>query len=436
MGSFDINKLNGGSGGQQKRGARPERLFIEVDEYLTPEGGHAYAVGRRIDKPEETVKVRLNSVSERLADRPDLNAEKVKALYSTGENVRGSIASKQKDGVKLLSFDDARRIGVDENGVVEYRAHWSKTMSNDPKAEYMIGQAHIRLKDADPAQGRDKGQAYVEMMRWSLPIDKDNVDEALLKAFSIKDDAGRARDPLVALRVSYEGDTKASAKVFGKLEEDKKYDPITEEYKTVRRAVDADKTIEFIMSGQPGFTKYQTAELDKARAIICAIKGLPEPKFNSDPVEDKRLFDAAQNIYYGVESGALKVELIASEKIDFGSDSRKTYLSNKDLPQLAVYNGTNKEIVEDNKVRVTKFAGYTNTVVAFHRHSDGEPYAVFASPQKMSPFVKDMNDIPLQPAPMPEFAMEKTAQAGNSVTAVAPKPDPEVVEDDDNDYAP
>ncbi|WP_240533929.1 hypothetical protein [Aeromonas veronii] len=43
--------------------------------------------------------------------------------------------------------------------------------------------------------------------------------------------------------------------------------------------------------------------------------------------------------------------MIAAEKIDFGADSRKTYLNDKDRPQLAAY--TIKEAVDETRVRET-----------------------------------------------------------------------------------
>ncbi len=424
MSSFDPSKLGQRSGGgQPNKGPRAERVFLVVDSYETPAEGFHYAVGHKADKPDEKIKVRLNTVQERSADRPSENVDKIKAQYVTGENTRDSISDKAKAGIKLLSFDDARRLGQDENGVTEYRAHWPKTMSTNPEAEVMAGFAHVKLKEAGEYSGRrSPAQAYVELMKSSVVADKDGIEKVLADALTIKDEQGRARDPLVVMRIRHENKVVATARIYPSTEVAKVFDQNLGEHKEVRRKVDADKTIADLLSGKPGANDESNRQLDRARAVVAGIKGLDEPKFNT---ADTRVVDDFRNLYYGAKAGALQVEVIAAEKIDFGADSRKTYLNDKDRPQLAAY--VIKEAVDESRVRES--SGYINTVVAVHRHPDGEPYAVFASPVQMYPKAQKLNELAINPSSDPALAAA-AKPVEPEAAAAAP------VEDDDNDYAP
>lgn len=430
MSSFDPSKLGQRSGGgQPNKGPRAERVFLVVEGYETPAEGFHYALGHKADKPDEKVKVRLNTVQERSADRPSENVDKIKAQYVTGENTRDSISDKAKAGIKLLSFDDARRLGKDENGVTEYRAHWPKTMSTNPDAEVLAGVAHVKLKEAGEYSGRrSPAQAYVELMKSSVVADKDGIDKALSDALTIKDEQGRARDPLVVMRIRHENKVVATARIYPSTEVAQVFDQNLGENKEVRRKVDADKTIEDLLSGKPGANDESNKQLDRARAVIAGVKGLDEPKFNTP---DARVVDDFRNLYYGAKAGALQVEVIAAEKIDFGADSRKTYLNDKDRPQLAAY--VIKEAVDETRVRES--SGYINTVVAVHRHPDGEPYAVFASPVQMYPKAQKLAEISMNPPADPALVAESKADAAaKPVEPEAAAADPVV--DDDNDYAP
>lgn len=387
MSNFDPGKLGkSGGGSQPSRGPRSERVFLVVESFQTPAEGFHYAIGHKADAPDEKIKVRLNTVTDRAADRPNENVDKIKAQYITGENTRESISDKEKAGIKLISFDDARRVGQ-ENGVTEYRAHWPKTMSTNPQAEVLTGLAHVKLREAGEYNGkRTAAQAYVELLKGSTIADKDGIDKALVDGLSIKDDQDRARDPFVILRVAHEGRVVASPRIYPATEPTKVFDQNLGDYKEVGRKVDAEKTIESLLSGKQGRNDFDNRTLDTARAVIAGIKGLDEPKFNSP---DEGVRDSIRNLYYGARAGALEVEIVLAEKIDFGSDSRKTYLNDKDRPQLAAY--TIKEAAGDDKVKESP--GFTKTVVAVHRHPDGEPYAVFASPVQMYPRVEKLSEL-------------------------------------------
>ncbi len=432
MSGFDPSKLTTGGAKPQRsnRGPRAERVFLAVEEYQTPAEGFHYAIGHKVDAPDEKVKVRLNTVAERQQDRPNDSADKIKSQYVTGENTRDSLADKSKAGITLISFDDARKVGADENGVTEYRAHWPKTISTDPSAEVFSGVAHVRLRDASEGPGgRRAAQAYVELLEKSAVVDGSSVDKALGDALAIKDEQGRARDPLVILRAAHEGNVVLTGRVYPSNEETQVFDQNLGENKTVYRKVDAEATIDRLLSGEPGRNDFENRQLDTARALVAGLKGLDEPKFNSP---DESVRDSMRNLYYGAKSGALEVEITSAIKIDFGADTRKTYLKDKDRPQLAAY--TIKETLEGgDEPRVRESAGYTNTVVAVHRHQAGEPYAVFASPTEMYPKAQKLADLKLASAP--ELAAEKGKEA-EAERKPEPEPEPEPASSPSDDFEP
>jgi hypothetical protein len=370
-----------------------------VTDYYTPADSFHYAIGHRLDKPEEQVRVRLNTVDERHADKPDDSIDKIKSLYVTGENTRDTLADKAKAGVRLLSFDDARKVSA-ENGVTEYRAHWPKTIATEPSAETVIGMAHVRLRDAVEIEGKPRkaAQAYIEMFKGAAVVNAENIDAVLKSGLSIKDEQNRSRDPLVILRVFHEGKQVAAPRIYPAMKKDKVFDQGLGQHKDISVKVDADETIGKVMAGGPGRDDFETRQLDTVRALVAGLKGLDEPKFAS---ADDAVRDSIRNLYYGAKAGALQVEVISAEKIDFGADSRKTYLANKNRPPMVSY-----EMREQNGDDLKQSPGFTKTVVAFLRHPDGEPYAVFAAPTQMYPQVKKLADLPMQAVPVKELAKE------------------------------
>lgn len=411
MSSFDPNKL-GNAGAQPK--ARPERLFVKVEEYLTPQDGYHYAVGHRLDDPEQKVKVRLNTVNERLQDRPNENPDKVKQQYTSPD--KDNIGDKKKNGITLLSFDDARKVATAE-GVTEYRAHWATTISTDPKAEVMVGMAHIRLKDAVAATDNRRAvgaQAYVELFKDRGIATADNIDAKLAKGLAINDEQARARDPLVILRVMHDGKQVAAPRIYPETEKTKVFDQTLGEHKEVSRPVDAAKTLAKVLGDGPGRDDFQTRQFDTVRALVAGLKGQDEPKFAS---ADKGAVDAVRNLYYGAKQGHLVVEVVEAEKIDFGLKSRQTYLSNKARPHLAAY--MHEEEAPNNYMKTTP--QYTETVLAVDRYPNGEPFAVFASPLKAYPRMVALAELPLAGDPR----AEKTREAAAEAPAERRAPEPE-----------
>ena len=82
-------------------------------------------------------------------------------------------------------------------------------------------------------------------------------------------------------------------------------------------------------------------------------------------------------------------------RIKFGMDSAKTYLKDRENRKFADY--LVKTEAEGGKTMTER--GYGNTVVAFQRYPNGQPYAVYASPQenlpRVSPLAQFDSQMPL-----------------------------------------
>jgi hypothetical protein len=272
------------------------------------------------------------------------------------------------------------------------------------------------------------------LIKGSAKATQANIDEALTRSLSIKDEEGRARDPLVILRVMHDGRQVAAPRIYPDTAKGKVFDQTLGDYKEVSIKVDAAATIQKVMSGAPGRNEFETRQLDTARAVIAGIKDLDEPNFVS---ADPNLRGVLRNLYYGAQQGALHVQVIAAEKIDFGAKSRQTYLTDKDRAHLAAY-----QIHEEQGDQLKQWPAYTETVLAVLRYPDGEPYAVFASPEEMYPRMTKLANLPTQVGPRMELASDPI-QAADSVNsalrgAVGEEPqsleeEPALVDDVDDD---
>jgi hypothetical protein len=362
---------------------KPSRIIMVVEDYQTPSEGFHYAIGHKFDNIEEKLKIRLNTVDERCNDVPKVDREKIQSQYISGENTRDTIMDKSKNGIKLISFDDAVALSS-QDGITEYRAHWGKTISTDPAAELMSGLAHIRLRPVE----NGSGQAYVEMVKGGGVATPDSIEKLIKDGLTIKDDQGRARDPFITMRVNYEGKIVNTLRLYPAVGTKKVFDQNLGRSKEVTVPLDGSETFNKLMSGEKYTSDFTNQQADTIRAVVAGMTGRDLPTFNSANAERD------SNIYYGAQQGALKIELISFEKLDFGSDSRKTYLNDKKIrPQLQRYD---IDITREGSNEVRTVSGFTDTVVAYHRHPDGEPYVVFATPVEMWPQTKALKDITLE----------------------------------------
>lgn len=464
---------------QHERRVYDERVFMEVERFqLSRNGGDEWAIGRSITNPDEKLMVRLSTVEERMTDLPLANEGRLRQSYE-GENRRETMAEKAQGKVRLIAFDGARPLGETEDGIKQYRAHWPQTMAAKPDAEVVAGLGSIVLYQPKEGSG-NKADAYVEFLRTATVTDGPNVKEAMEAALEISDKDGNARDAHALMRVFYNGEEVATARVFPMRDHVKVVDPIYGDSKTVPLAVEGERSFQELRDGTPvGMTsvvknvvqflddktateiceavregkpvasiftalsegqperflpefledkkaqlvgafagkegkefaqaiqdnefnqvvslmisksrvsvweKNMNANNDLARAIVAGLMGDDEPP-KGNVIEPRRM----ENFFHGAKGGDLHVEVVGVERIKFGVDSAKTYLKS-----LKDHNGNDNRkftdylVKTENEGKTITERGYGNTVVAFQRYSNGQPYAVYASPQENLPRVSPL----------------------------------------------
>lgn len=402
----------------KKKFARLERVFMEVDHYDTPADGFAFAVGHAINNPEQKLRVRLNTVSERVEDMPNAQQAGVQSQYVSGTNTRESLADKAKANIKFIAFDGAKFLG-EEEGVKTFRAHWPNTISPNPNIEFVSGMGSIVLRDSD-TEAQKRAQARIDIVKSSQLVNKENAKDVFLSAMSIKDDQGRARDPFIVMRLRAPNPQKdgqmqmvGSARLYPARTEKSQFDQNIGENVTIRVPADSDMTLDNLLSGVPAYTTDANKVADMARAVMTGLLGMEEPVFNTIKTsETSGYLDKVRELHYATKAGAVEVEVVSMEQIDFGKDSAKTYLANKNQFHLRAY-----EMTFENSGKVSTANGFAPTMVAIQRHADGEPFAVYASPMAMSPYVKMLNKINLKPEAAPVLALGAEAVAEGSEPA-------------------
>ena len=363
----------------RERRVYDERVFMEVERFqLSRTGGDEWAVGTTVGKPDEKVMVRLSTIEERMSDLPQANEAKLRQSYE-GENRRETLAEKAQGKIKLIAFDGARPLGTNEDGVKQYRAHWPQTMAAKPEAEVTVGVGSIVLYQPKEGSG-NKADAYVEFLRTATLADGSNVQQSMESALAINDENGNARDAHAVMRVFYNGDEVATARVFPAREQAKVVDPMYGDEKTIMQPVDAASSFQALRDGKATGIQSMDANNDLARAVVAGLLGDDEP-----PKSNVMKAEQVENFFHGAKGGDLNVEIVGVERIKFGMDSAKTYLKDRENRKFSDYPVKTEA---DGKTMTER--GYGNTVVAFQRYPNGQPYAVYASPQENLPRVSPL----------------------------------------------
>ena len=262
-------------------------------------------------------------------------------------------------------------------------------MAATPEAEVTAGVGSIVLYQPKEGSG-SKADAYVEFLRTATLADGSNVQQAMESALEIKDENGNARDAHAVMRVFYNGEEVATARVFPAREQAKVTDPMYGDEKTIMQPVDAASSFQALREGNATGIQSMDANNDLARAVVAGLLGDDEP-----PKSNVITPEQVENFFHGAKGGDLNVEIVGVERIKFGMDSAKTYLKDRENRKFADY--LVKTEAEGGKTMTER--GYGNTVVAFQRYPNGQPYAVYASPQenlpRVSPLAQFDSQMPL-----------------------------------------
>lgn len=368
--SFDPSKTNLNPPRQRERARRvyDERLIVKVESNQRDPDGTEWVVGSMVTNPDAHVRVRLSTVEERLSDNPERFNENTLRNQYHGEKRRDTLAEKAKEQIQYLSFDGARPLEVGEGGVPQFRAHWAQTVATSPEAEVRHGLASINLYE--PPEGQPgKASAYVELLQSATLVDRANVREAVESLLHNADEEGRPRNAHAIMRVFYEGEEKATARLFPAKQQVMVKHPVYGDEKPVNKAVSGAESFEALMRGDTTGIQATDVNNDLARAVIAGL-------LDADEAPPRNLADrgAVENFFNGAKDNAFHVELVGVERISFGVDSAKSYLKDRANPKFAGYVGRSEGGGTERR--------YAETVVATMRHKDGAPFAVFASPDK------------------------------------------------------
>lgn len=367
---------------QREQRVYDERVFMQVERFqLSRDGGEHWAIGHSVTNPDQKVMVRLSTVDERMKDLPQANEAKLRQSYESGEFRRETLVEKAQSKIKLIAFDGARPLGENADGVKQYRAHWPQTMAAKPEAEVTAGVGTIVLYQPKEGSANNRADAYVEFLRTATQVDGSNVQQAMESALTPEDDQGHARDSHALVRVFYQGEEVATARVFPARAERVVTDPVYGDERKVMVPVDAASSFESLQQRQTTGIQTMDGNNDLARAVIAGL-------MDADECPEPNVMGKAQveNFFNGVKNGDLEVEVVSVERIKFGMDSAKTYLKDRENIKFANYQV--KTEVEGQ--RPTFERGYGNTVVAFQRYPNGQPFAVYASPQENVPRVSPL----------------------------------------------
>jgi hypothetical protein len=366
MSAFNPDTLNADDKKAAAPKIRPRRIFMAVDGYEKIDG-FTYAVGKEAYGSGEPIKVRLTTVTERVADVPTANPATVESQYVSGSSHRHTLAEKEKNGVRLLSFDGALPL---DNG--HFRAHWPNTASTDPNAVVLTGLAHVHLDDGLGANGEPvrTAQAYIEAVKGAEIINAadDNV-MAKLRGYLDTSVDGVEVKPSVQVRLTHEGKTHARARLYPASDMAEKFDEARGTTVKYKVAVDADTTIARLLSkDQASNNEAFAANRDYFRAVLvgCGAVAADAVTYETDAAK-------MENIAAGIEQGAIQVEMVGFERIDCGKSTRQSLLKDATRPPLSFYSSTNAKTQRtDNR--------YVPTAVVCQRHSDGMLYAVSVTP--------------------------------------------------------
>lgn len=360
-----------------------ERVFMKVESFqLSRTGGDEWAIGSSVTNPGQKLMVRLSTAEERMVDLPKANEARLRQSYA-GENRRETLAEKSQSKIQLIAFDGARPLGVTEDGVMKFRAHWPQTMAVKPDAEVAAGLGSIVMYQPREGSGH-KAEAFVEFLRTATEVDGSNVRQALEAALSPRDDHNNARDTHALIRVFHEGEEIASARVFPAREKATVTDPVYGDEREVMLAIDAASSFDSLRDAKVTGLKTMDVNNDMARTIVAGLLGDEGP-----PKVNVLAPEQAENFFHGVKGDHLEVEVVAVERMKFGMDTAKTYLKDSDNRKFADY--VVKVEVEGEAPSTER--GYGNTVVAFQRYANGQPYAIYASPQENLPRASPLSDF-------------------------------------------
>ena len=376
-----------------------ERLFVEVTKYdLAKTTG--FVTGRNLITG-EVIDIRLNTVDERLSDRPSDSKKSVDSAYVSGAYARETLEKKHNRKSNILVFDDCVSIEGPDKTITAYRSHWPTAMSAEStqikilEAEAM----HIKLKKGLEEGSRDT--AYVEVVHPSVKAEKDNVDHLLSSIFSNKDEDGNPAHPAILLDLRFKGGAALPnlPRIYPDTVQEAVYDSATGGMKSISITAPAEVTVKRLLDGSREPKNGRDAiNLDYFRAVIAAVKGEEQP----DPTSPSaKVRSNTASLYQMVKDKTIDVHLGKISTYSFGPQARKTYINEADKKHMSGFHVNRK-----NGEEVRPVAAFAHGVVALGQFEDGTYYVRDAKTIEAYPSTKPLNEMNLSTVQSPKVIFE------------------------------
>lgn len=439
-----------------------EKVFLVVEGYDLPKPGEkraSFAHGYRLGDENDKIRVRLNTVAERIADKPD-EEDKVREQYVKGKFTRPTLSEKAKKNIRYLSFDQAVNLGTNDAGVQEYRAHWSNTVTTDSNDRVIKALAHVRVRGGytDKKGKKHDALAYMEVVDGIRPLRGDNVRAAVMQALSLENDQGRGRYPCPTIRIHYNGKPyEDGLKFFAFKDPVEIYDENTGEDRTVHENVNAEESLKRLMKGVKSDSEFVDTMNDYVRMVIKGIEDQGKKEVQDEKVvllinsKEKIVRERAESLYWGAREGGLTFDIMDSHRVYFGPETRKAYIKEAESRKSSIFNrftargdsektkyipyvvtedgeqlkgktqgelirkGYSEQDIRWEKTDQTekiKVPGYTETVIALSDMDNGDAYAVYVDTLHAQPKMRAMKDLTQDDLALTR-GMEHTSQVEN-----------------------
>ncbi len=398
------------SGKTGNKESNPFRLMLSVFN-TEKEGDFMWASGYRLGgnkvqrNPREVIKVRLNTVDERVYDVKSFSRKSeneirnsTKTSYETGANKRKNLWEHNKSQTKMLSFERVVFLFI-KDGIKHYRAHWSTGMTNNTNAQFIQGMGHVRIIQADDSVGR-KSTCQVEIIENMLMgASKDTAEinnNFMAKAFDSHDPTSQLataeRTGKLMVELATDGNRNIrTIDIYSEKHDVEVVHPNTGDKVTVRRALPYEKTLEAFITAQDYHTmlykedpdnqykRDRAFDADINRHIIGYLLGIHAKEI---PIVREDMAEVIKPFVNKLYKKEITLNLFAVRIYQYGNRYRENALI--DSQRLGLHknyavalNETGVILPYHETEGLPATPAYAPTALVVQRYEDGTAYVVF-----------------------------------------------------------
>ena len=366
---------------QQNNFQKPSRIFLHLDGIAQAPDGFEYAFGTDILNKEK-VKIRLNTVDERVQDmivtgrmRSKTQAiDVVKNQYENSAQPRKSLSERIRNNSAVLSFDQSYETQSNDN-YRTYRAHWAESVTTKKDAQLIIAPTHVQFVNTSNPFGR------VEILEKQFIVDKqsntDDIRNMFISALNHEDEYSAERSGTLnyLLRSKDDGQSIFNGNLSTYL------NPVQAGSRTIRVPADINTTLTKLMKdpiisqeNRPQDNIIFNHDLNR----IIVNKLLKQNFVHKLETSDPQLQMYLKTISAKLDKGELFLDAFTSRNIFLGKETVNSYRAKASRSQspLKIYNVTEM----DNNNQPVQHKGYLPTLIGVDRHSDTlSPFVTFTA---------------------------------------------------------